>query len=728
MSNLELGRSIIVAAWKVSYDNELKCRSISMWPFIRSLIGNERCHDNSFRLYHNFLFQRNSMLCLENALHLREEVIRGMASKYRQGKYNWFGQKLLATHRYDEIILLHNHLAYKWADGNEQSAIASCPVSEHINYLNALASMKINNAPSKLNDIIMSLQGLNFDKNSQYFMVLCQCLLYLGNYDSVVALCKQIINKEIDSYKAMQSVNAEVASYNDSKTDIADLSQSDLAIQQREEEDWDKIKLCLESLAQETNEFKKIFANINRNHLINEPKLWFIFGLCLEFQCNFKDAHFAYRVASKLASGNFEQNLIDNHRRHKHRHQDKREPPVDSDHKAASMNYYFNPHVKYAEFCIKFGDDFRTSIQVLNKASLMFPQNYCINPQLALIISANKQQQSTANNNLQKSLKILSKLEAHSALSRNPATDYNKLASRFKRKSQQMLSNCSDSNCHLIEDNRDDKSRYNLNYLLIKTHVSINSLIQELQFKLPIQSQSNYIDPYQATLLNEVDKLIDSMKQSDSSCWLSASLWNNLGLCYLVKRRLIACLSCLAKAHSINPLDWRINYNLALAYMRAGLINQAFNSLISAKNLNQQQQNPLVKSLLANCYEYLNQTYEARRLYIEIIRPYPGNRKTSSSTAPVINTLINYLMFLHKDSDNSNDLTREQNSKLKLYLIDQLEQAWLQRYPQNDPQFNIHLLMIAKRIGEEINQNNANAKKNYAWAKGDDDNLSTNNQ
>uniref|UniRef100_A0A915DMD2 Bardet-Biedl syndrome 4 n=1 Tax=Ditylenchus dipsaci TaxID=166011 RepID=A0A915DMD2_9BILA len=46
----------------------------------------------------------------------------------------------------------------------------------------------------------------------------------------------------------------------------------------------------------------------------------------------------------------------------------------------------------------------------------------------------------------------------------------------------------------------------------------------------------------------------------------SAALWNNIGMCYFGKGKLVAAISCLNKANYLCPLDWKILFNLSLVY------------------------------------------------------------------------------------------------------------------------------------------------------------------
>lgn len=491
-----------------------------------------------------------------------------MSSKFRCNRYNWFGQKLLSLHQYVDIIKLRQE---------------SC--SEYLTYIYGLALMKTS---TRLDEVINSIQELNFEKNSQYFLVLCHCLLYLGNYDSVVALCRQVINKDSMSNRG---------------------------------------------------------TAMDSNQLIKEPRFWLIFGLSLEYQLQHSDALLAYRMATKLEFG------------------------------------CTNHHIKYALFCVRHKRDFKTPVQILSELSSKDQQyTYNLNYLLALMVSAHPVSTRTSSN---RAIDLISSLETYSTSNRNPSAVYNKLAETVKLRLMNKISSLSPIG---------DEHRFCLDYLLAKGYIMINSIMQD-----------------QVVAASQADKLIESMRTSDSSCWTSASFWNNLGVCYLIKKRSIACLSCFIKALHLNPLDWRIFYNISIACIHIGLISRAliylyaakhyYISRLNSKSTNPKQVNPIITTLIANCYEKLGEIDEARRLYIELMHPQEG-----LSSALVI-TVVNYLIYLQRNPESDGN---KQNIKLKLHLLDQLEQKWLQR-DQNDQQFNKHILDLAVRLGED--------GRAYAWTK-----------
>ncbi|KAF7232746.1 hypothetical protein EG68_08453 [Paragonimus skrjabini miyazakii] len=62
----------------------------------------------------------------------------------------------------------------------------------------------------------------------------------------------------------------------------------------------------------------------------------------------------------------------------------------------------------------------------------------------------------------------------------------------------------------------------------------------------------------------------------------SATLWNNIGLTLLEKRRMVAAISCLKRASYLMPLQWRVAANLGFVYLQTGQFISAYHYLNSA--------------------------------------------------------------------------------------------------------------------------------------------------
>ncbi|KAI8809886.1 Bardet-Biedl syndrome protein 4 [Cladochytrium replicatum] len=49
----------------------------------------------------------------------------------------------------------------------------------------------------------------------------------------------------------------------------------------------------------------------------------------------------------------------------------------------------------------------------------------------------------------------------------------------------------------------------------------------------------------------------------------SYQVWNNVGMCFYAKDKVVAAIACLKRAHYLAPFEWSISYNLGLTYVKA---------------------------------------------------------------------------------------------------------------------------------------------------------------
>jgi len=689
---------------------------------------------------------------------------------FKCNQYNWLGQKMLAQHRYSEIIWLKNHLsALRVACIDSEGDNPQRLTNEHLNYIEGLSLMKTS---TKLNELIVTLQNLDIQKNNQYFLLLCQCLLYVGNHEAIIALCRQLLNKEIDiisggSRDSLAEIEAKLVGENEqpkssaSSGKVASLGQ-------------------LHEMSEESVEFVKLFDNVNRNRLINDPRLWNIFARCLKLQLRFSDADFAQRMACKLT-------LPDRAERVAHRSSpasrqsvsasgiliplsssenepERDEPEISSSrskcrdeiHPATLSNFNL-PHKEYSEFCItRRGQDFKSALKILGHACAKSQVDHTIHPQLALVLAAKKGSNSV---HFKRATDIISALDAHFESSQNPSYMYNHLAIKCKQKLlniyQQPSEICNNTfgvpgagltdqtggyngQLFLFDRQTKDELQLDLNYMLIKSYVIINSLVQSSKHNKHAYKSSmtkstsgahHASKNAEAEFLSHIDKLIEFLRRSNSSIWQSPSLWNNLGVCYLMKRRYVASLSCLLKARQLNPLDWRIQANLGLASLHVSVNQRSVISLIAAQNFEKShwqavrsfsmidkasevnhQDEPLTRMLLAISLSELGATYQSRRVFAEMV---VNIRKSGATDQTLVAPIVNYLLFLTKHRADESD------ERLIIRLLDFLEQAWLRRN-QNDPQFNDALLELATSVAGTVFRSaggQASVRKTYAWMK-----------
>lgn len=65
----------------------------------------------------------------------------------------------------------------------------------------------------------------------------------------------------------------------------------------------------------------------------------------------------------------------------------------------------------------------------------------------------------------------------------------------------------------------------------------------------------------------------------------SAQLWNNIGMCFFGKQRLVAAIACLKRALYLDPFEWIISYNLGLVHLNTAQYASAFHYFSASINL-----------------------------------------------------------------------------------------------------------------------------------------------
>ncbi|XP_073846172.1 Bardet-Biedl syndrome 4 [Musca autumnalis] len=84
---------------------------------------------------------------------------------------------------------------------------------------------------------------------------------------------------------------------------------------------------------------------------------------------------------------------------------------------------------------------------------------------------------------------------------------------------------------------------------------------------------------------NDIDTALGKYKEIAAIQSDIAELWNNIGLCFFKKQKLIVGISSLRKAIWLSPLNYNALYNLSLIYITAQQYASAFHTLAAAINL-----------------------------------------------------------------------------------------------------------------------------------------------
>lgn len=65
----------------------------------------------------------------------------------------------------------------------------------------------------------------------------------------------------------------------------------------------------------------------------------------------------------------------------------------------------------------------------------------------------------------------------------------------------------------------------------------------------------------------------------------SAQLWNNIGMCFFGKGKLVASVACLKRAVYLSPFEWIISFNLGVVHLSTGQFASSFHYFSTAINL-----------------------------------------------------------------------------------------------------------------------------------------------
>jgi len=110
----------------------------------------------------------------------------------------------------------------------------------------------------------------------------------------------------------------------------------------------------------------------------------------------------------------------------------------------------------------------------------------------------------------------------------------------------------------------------------------------------------------------------------------SSRLWNNIGMCFYSKRKMIESISAFRRAIYLNPFDWAILYNLGLVYMATGNFASAFHQFSAAINLNNRF--PSLFMYLAVALSYLEDFENGQMAFRRALRLLTKQRENAGDS------------------------------------------------------------------------------------------------
>jgi len=122
----------------------------------------------------------------------------------------------------------------------------------------------------------------------------------------------------------------------------------------------------------------------------------------------------------------------------------------------------------------------------------------------------------------------------------------------------------------------------------------------------------------------------------------SAQLWNNIGMCFFGKGKLVAALACLKKAAYLSPFEWIVSYNLGVVNLSTGQFSSAFQCFSAAINL---------QPTFGKAYAYLAVALSKLEDFDNACAAYDK----ALELTPEPSTYLNYAITLHLHGNGAGD-------------------------------------------------------------------------
>uniref|UniRef100_A0A8C3AUM6 Bardet-Biedl syndrome 4 n=1 Tax=Cyclopterus lumpus TaxID=8103 RepID=A0A8C3AUM6_CYCLU len=181
----------------------------------------------------------------------------------------------------------------------------------------------------------------------------------------------------------------------------------------------------------------------------------------------------------------------------------------------------------------------------------------------------------------------------------------------------------------------------------------------------------------------------------------SPPLWNNIGMCFFGKKKYVAAISCLKRAHYMSPFDWKVLYNLGLVHLTMQQYASAFHFLSAAINLNPRMGE--LYMLLAVALTNLEDVENATRAYEQAA--------TIDESNPLVN--LNFAIFLYNHGDKKATLDQYQEMERKVNRL---------RDNNGNFEFDTELMDMAQKMGAALQ-----VSEGLVWTKPGKDSKSNGN-
>ncbi|KAI6187872.1 Bardet-Biedl syndrome 4 protein [Aphelenchoides besseyi] len=159
----------------------------------------------------------------------------------------------------------------------------------------------------------------------------------------------------------------------------------------------------------------------------------------------------------------------------------------------------------------------------------------------------------------------------------------------------------------------------------------------------------------------DFDVALTKYRIAASSCDHNGELWNNIGMCFLGKGKLVAAISCLKKANYLCPLDWKILYNLSIVYSAMMQSASAYFFYVSGTQFTTQKQGVLDGDdndyiLRLNCavFEYKHGDIEESAQMLENLIPPRNIEESFLADLNLLAERLKNCLRRHPQSSNFN--------------------------------------------------------------------------
>uniref|UniRef100_A0A3B4AJ71 Uncharacterized protein n=1 Tax=Periophthalmus magnuspinnatus TaxID=409849 RepID=A0A3B4AJ71_9GOBI len=179
----------------------------------------------------------------------------------------------------------------------------------------------------------------------------------------------------------------------------------------------------------------------------------------------------------------------------------------------------------------------------------------------------------------------------------------------------------------------------------------------------------------------DFDVAMNKYRVAASAVPESPPLWNNIGMCFFGKKKYVAAISCLKRAHYLSPFDWKVLYNLGLVHLTMQQYASAFHFLSAAINLHPRMGD--LYMLLAVALTNLEDQENATRAYEQAV--------TLDQSNPMVN--LNFAIFLYNHGDKKGALEQYQEMERKVNVL---------RDSSTSLEFDPEVLYMAQKMGAAL--------------------------